>query len=209
MRIIVRALFTISLFAMPLLLSGCKGKVYPILHGTWVAPPVQLEDFTLQTAAGPVESTSFEGQLVVLVFGYTHCPDACPTTMARLAKTMQLLGDEANSVQVVLISVDPARDSPALLGQYVRAFNPTFIGATLPEADQHPLYKALGIFVEHATPAGTITTDSIDTPANMEYLVDHTTSTAVLDRSGDWQLVWNFEVTSEEMADDLRTLIRR
>ncbi|MEM8484771.1 MAG: SCO family protein [Bacteroidota bacterium] len=206
MRKTVRAILPL-IFGL-LLFSGCKGKVYPALYGTWVAPPVQLDTFTLLTDSGPVNSTGFEGQLVVLAFGYTHCPDACPTTMARLAKAMQLLGDEAKNVQVVLISVDTARDTPALLGRYVHAFNPDFIGATIEEPGQEPLYKALGIFVEKASSDGTTPSDA-EAPATSGYLVDHTTSTAVLDRSGNWQLVWNFEVTAEEMADDLRTLINR
>ena len=71
----------------------------------------------------------YKGKVVVLFFGYTHCPDVCPTTMAELSQALQQLGpDDAKRVQVLFVTVDPARDTPALLAQYVPAFNPTFVG---------------------------------------------------------------------------------
>lgn len=211
MRNTVRAIFSFAVIffaVLSLFLSGCKGKVYPNLHGTWVAPPVQLDEFALQTNAGPVPSSSWQGKVVVLVFGYAHCPDACPTTMARMAKAMQLLDDAAKNVQVVLISVDPDRDTPALLEQYAQSFNPAFIAGILNEVDQTPLYQSLGIFVERTAATSTSATDDAAAHSK-DYLVDHTTSIAVLDRAGAWQLVWNFEVTAEEIATDLRTLVER
>src|SRR5207247_1011465 len=70
----------------------------------------------------------FRGKAVVLFFGYTQCPDACPTTMAELAAVMRELGADADRVQVLFVTVDPERDTPELLSQYVPAFNPTFLG---------------------------------------------------------------------------------
>jgi protein SCO1/2 len=67
---------------------------------------------------------------VVVFFGFTQCPDACPTTMSALAEAMKLLGPEADSVQVLFVTIDPARDTPALLAQYVPAFDPRFLGLT-------------------------------------------------------------------------------
>ena len=113
---------------------------------------------------------------------------------------MQSLGESASDVQVVLISVDPARDTPVLLAKYVNAFNPSFIGGSVDPAHQEHLFEALGIFSEQAEPSA----DNAQA-----YLVDHTTSTIVLDRSGNWQLVWNFSVTADQMAEDLQTLIAR
>ncbi len=200
-RSLIKVVIGACFFSTALILfAGCKGKAYPVLHGTWVAPPVSLAPFTLLTDADPLESDVFNGKVVVLAFGYTHCPDACPTTMARLAKSMQMLGEAAEEVQVVLLSVDPERDTPELMGRYVATFNPTFIGGSVDTTDEARLFETLGIFSERAEEA---------TGDAQAYLVDHTTSTIVLDRSGNWQMVWNFSVTAEQMTEDLQTLIAR
>src|SRR3546814_10378172 len=72
----------------------------------------------------------YKGKVVVVFFGFTQCPDVCPTAMAELSQTMELLGDDAAKVQVLMISVDPERDTPEVLSAYVKAFNPNFVGLT-------------------------------------------------------------------------------
>ena len=82
-------------------------------------------DFSLPDTSGKIRTLAdFKGKVVVLFFGYTHCPDVCPTTLAELSQALQQLGDDGKRVQVLMVTVDPARDTPELLGQYVSAFNP-------------------------------------------------------------------------------------
>ena len=96
-------------------------KGYPGLGG----------DFTLQSANGPVSLSDFRGKAVLLYFGYTFCPDVCPTTLATISAALQELpADQRGRVQVIMISVDPERDTPERLADYVRYFDPSFIGLT-------------------------------------------------------------------------------
>ena len=86
-------------------------------------------DFSLKDPKGAVRTLAdFRGKAVVLFFGYTQCPDVCPTTLSTLAQAMKLLGADADRVQVLFVTIDPARDTPALLAQYVPAFDPRFLG---------------------------------------------------------------------------------
>ena len=86
-------------------------------------------DFRLADHNGKVRTPAeFRGKAVALFFGYTHCPDMCPTTLADLAQAMRLLGNDAARVQVLFVTVDPERDTPEMMAQYVPAFHPSFLG---------------------------------------------------------------------------------
>lgn len=135
----------------------------------------------------------FAGEVVVLFFGYTHCPDVCPTTLAELAAAMPSLGETADEVHVVFVSVDPRRDTPADLADYVRRFDERFIGVTGdPEtiADVASLY---GIYYEAHGTSGS-------------YTVDHTATVSVLDREGYLKLVFPFGTPSEALAADIAAI---
>jgi protein SCO1/2 len=104
-------------------------------------------DFTLTAASGsPFRLEQQRGRAVALVFGYTHCPDVCPTTLAALARAKRKLGERANSLEVVFITVDPQRDTPAVLRRYVRLFDPSFIGLRGTTAELDAVYAAYHIF---------------------------------------------------------------
>lgn len=161
--------------------------------GTIVQSSDPAPDFTLESAAGPVSPSDFAGEVVVLFFGYTHCPDVCPTTLAELAATMPRLGAAADEVHVVFVSVDPNRDTPADLADYVARFDERFIGVTGdPEtiADVASLY---GIYYEAHGTSGS-------------YTVDHTATVSVLDRAGYLKLVFPFGTPSEAMAADIAAI---
>lgn len=85
-------------------------------------------NFSLMSKEGPVKLSNFKNKIVLLYFGYTHCPDICPTVMHTLAKTVNLLGNNAKIVKVVMISIDPKRDTPTLMAKYVKFYNKDFIG---------------------------------------------------------------------------------
>lgn len=136
-------------------------------------------DFALADTNGHVRTLAdFKGKVVVLFFGYLHCPDVCPTTMAELAQAMQQLGDQAKRVQVLFVTLDPQRDSASLLAQYVAAFNPSFIG--LRPANDAQLSKVTQSFrVYYAKVPGN---DGAD------YTMDHTAASYVFDPTGKLRL---------------------
>ena len=167
-------------------------------NGTAIEPPIPLRDFTLRSAAGEFSPGAQQGNLVVLFFGYTHCPDACPTTLAKLAKVRRRLPDDvARDVQVVLVTVDPERDTPERLAQYVTQFDSSFTGVTGSRAEIEAIARTYGI---HQAQAHGVSGE--------HGMIDHTTHTLVLDRTGALALLWSADVTAEQMAQDLKRLAR-
>jgi protein SCO1/2 len=169
----------------------------PELHGTFVQEDWATTDFTLQAAGNQTVSLGdFRGKLVLLYFGYTHCPDICPTTLADAKVAMQELGAQAADIQLVMVSVDPERDSPEILAEYVQRFDPRFLGVTgtLDEVTAAATAYGATFFKE----AGSEATG---------YLVAHSTQLLVLDREGHVRHIFPFGVTGEDMAADLRYLL--
>jgi protein SCO1/2 len=167
-------------------------------HGRLAPAAAPVADFTLVGPGGAaVKLSDFRGKLTALYFGYTYCPDVCPMTLADLARALRQLGQRADTVQVIMVTVDPDRDTPEQLADYVRRFDPTFIGLS-GSADQIAAAAAsLGIYYQKRE--GTAATG---------YLVDHTATISVLDKEGRVLLVWPFGTLAEEMAADLTEIMR-
>ncbi|MCP4418523.1 MAG: SCO family protein [Chloroflexi bacterium] len=166
-------------------------------HGTVMQSPSAAPDFELMSNTGQkVSLEDFRGKLVILYFGYTFCPDVCPATLVEVAGGMDILGDDAEKVQVIMVSVDPARDTPEALSEYVAHFNPTFLGATGTEDEIAQLATLYGIFYEKHE--GTAATG---------YLIDHTATTMVVDENGALKLIWPFGITAAEIAEDLEHML--
>ncbi|MFM0386155.1 SCO family protein [Paraburkholderia dipogonis] len=162
------------------LVAGC-GKQPPAFQNLDITGNTQFgSDFSLPDTSGKVRTMAdYKGKVVVLFFGYTHCPDVCPTTMAELSQALQQLGPEdAKRVQVLFVTVDPDRDTPALLAQYVPAFNSTFVG--LRPADQAQLTKITKDFRVYYAKVPGKTADS--------YTMDHTAASYVFDPDGKLRL---------------------
>jgi protein SCO1/2 len=99
-------------------------------HGTVIQSPDPAFNFTLSGANGDVSLSDYRGKLVLIYFGYTFCPDICPATLANAAQALRELGPQAEEVQVIMISLDPERDTPEKLARYMAHFHPSFIGVT-------------------------------------------------------------------------------
>jgi len=167
-------------------------------NGLVLKSPKPAADFTL-TAAGdkPVSLSDYRGKLVVLYFGYTFCPDVCPTTLAEVAKAMQKLGQKAEDVQVIMVTVDPERDTPERLAEYMAYFNPGFVGLSGTPEQIATAAAPFGIYYQKQE--GT---------AASGYVVDHTATINVLDREGRVKLVWPFGTDGDAMAADLTQLLK-
>lgn len=178
-------------------LAGCV-RPYTY-HGLLLESPKPVADFTLTAAGGkPVSLSDFRGKLTVLYFGYTFCPDICPTTLSDMAKVMKELGPKAKDVQFVMVSVDPDRDTPEKLAEYVSYFDPSFVGVT-GTPDQ---------IAAAATPFGIFYQKHEGTAAS-GYLVDHTASLNVVDQEGRMRLVLPYGTAPKDVANDLSHLLRQ
>ena len=155
------------------------------------------QNFELTDHNGQVRRLpDFAGKVVVMFFGYTQCPDVCPTTLSNLRETMALLGPDAARVQVLFVTVDPARDTPALLAQYVPAFHPSFIGLYADEKTIAATAKDFKVF--YAKQPGK-TPDS--------YSVDHSTGSYAFDANGKLRLLLRHGETPANVAADLKALL--
>lgn len=156
-----------------------------------------LPAFTLTSHYGtPFTEASLRGHWTFLFFGYTHCPDVCPTTLAALAEVKRHL-DGTLAVaqpQVVFVSVDGQRDTPSLLADYVPAFDPAFIGVTGSEVQLAPLVESLGVF--HERHGG----------ANGNYLIDHTAGVFLIDPSGRLNGAYPHPPRADLIAEQFRRL---
>lgn len=132
-------------------------------------------DFALVDHDGRrVRDADFRGSAMLVFFGFTHCPDVCPTALARIAEILDALGPDAGSVRALFVSVDPRRDTPALLKEYVAHFSPRIVGLTGSEAEIAAMARAYRAYFRIAG----------DPDTNPAYLVDHSSFVYVMDRTG-------------------------
>lgn len=145
----------------------------------------------------PRALADFRGKVVVLSFGFTHCPDICPTTLADMAAVMKKLGPDAAHVQVLFVTVDPERDTPEVLAKYVPAFDPGFLGLTGDVAATQRAAKEFKIFYEKrgGSPSGA-------------YTVDHSAQSYVLDAKGRPRLLVRHDRIAADLEADLRALLK-
>ena len=186
-----------SLLLLALLLAACSPDA-PKFRSTDITGADFGRELALTGHDGkPRTLADFRGKLVVLFFGYTYCPDVCPTTLAEMAGVMKSLGKDAERVQVLMVTVDPERDTREVLAQYVAAFDPRFLGLYGDAAATQRAAKEFKIFYEKrpgATPSA--------------YSVDHSGQSYVLDAKGNLRLFARHERIAQDLADDLRTLLK-
>ena len=168
-------------------------------RGTTYAERYPVEpDFALTRANGnSFRLSERRGRIIVLFFGYTSCPDVCPITMAELNQTLEKLDDQAAQVQVLFVTVDPQRDTPERVQEYVDHFNPNFIGLSGSEAELAKMWNDYGVFrevVEGTSAAG--------------YLVNHTARVTLIDRQGNLRVSFPFDTPVEDIVHDLKLLLK-
>jgi protein SCO1 len=178
--------------------QGFAGEQPPVFHGIVSQVPPRAADFTLTAHTGKsIRLGDFQGKLVLLYFGYTYCPGICPTTLGEVAQALQALGPKAaEKMQVLMVSVDPERDTPARLASYLTHFNSSFLGLTGTPEEIASTAAAYGIYYKKYE----------ETPAN-GYVVDHTSMVIVVNEKGFVQLLFPFGTPAQAMADDLAALL--
>ena len=172
--------------------GGSASFIGTDLTGTQFGKPLSLTDHT-----GKLRNMNdFKGKVVVLFFGYTHCPDVCPTTMSDLKQTMKLLGDKANDVQVLFVTVDPERDTQAVLAQFVPGFDARFIGLRGTEAEVAANLSEYKVYAA-----------KVSEPGKSGYTMDHSAGLYVFDKTGAPRIYLGYGEKPENIAHDLQLLL--
>jgi protein SCO1/2 len=189
----MRNLFLLLLFV---LLTACEEPRLPSpYHASDVGAKYAQADMHLIDHNGKARTLAdFRGKVVALFFGYTHCPDVCPTTLADLAQVTRLLGNDAGRLQVLFVTVDPERDTRELLAQYIPAFHPAFLG----------LY---GDAQATAQAARAFDVQYQKQPTQSGYSVDHSAGTFLIDPEGRVRLRAPYGQSAEWLAQDIKLLL--
>ena len=190
------------------LISACGQAPTTATTGDDTPPPptepIVLEAFTLltdfqmpSTTGRDLRLSDFQGSYAVLFFGYTHCPDFCPTTLGEYKQVKQRLGDAVDHVQFVFISVDGERDTPEALAKYVSIFDPAFVGLSGTDATLQPIAKQYGLYYKLRK----------EEAVDGNYFVDHTTLSYLVDPQGQLVAMYPYGLDPQIIADDLRARV--
>jgi protein SCO1 len=184
-----------SIIICSLALAACDGA--PKFKSTDITGAEYGRALELHDTSGRVRHLEdFRGKAVVLFFGFTHCPDVCPTTLADLAGVMKTLGPDAERVQVLFVTVDPERDTPDALAKYVGAFDARFIALRGDLAATQRVAKEFKIYFEKRKQG-----DS--------YTIDHSAQSYVIDPQGRLRLLVRYDRLAQDLPDDLRVILKQ
>ena len=199
MLIFLRAITRIILFfSLAWVLAACDSK--PTFKNVDITGSKAFgTNFALIDVDGKLRTLAdYQGKAVVMFFGYTHCPDVCPTTLIEMQEVMRLLGPQAAKVQVIFVTLDPERDTSEVLKQYVPAFNPSFIGLRPANEDAlNRLTKEFKIYYKRVPGLSPNT-----------YTIDHTAGSYVFDQKGQLRLYIKHGQGPEVLAQDLKTILQ-
>ncbi|MBI5300539.1 MAG: SCO family protein [Chloroflexi bacterium] len=166
-------------------------------HGSVIEPPMRAADFTLTAHNGkPFRLSDLTGKVVVVYFGYTTCPDVCPTTLVELKRVRAQLKQHADRVQFIFITIDPERDTLERLRGYVPSFDPSFIGLTGTATELAPVWRAFGVYRAKQP-----------SESALGYLMDHSAQLYAIDGRGNLRVTFAFGETADNMTQDIKQLL--
>lgn len=155
-------------------------------------------DFTLDSAAGPVSLFDFRGKVVLLFFGYTRCPDVCPTALFSMAKALKMLSaEELGEVTALFVSLDPERDTPGQLADYVKYFHPKLMGLTGSPSAVRQVASLYGVAYRQ-----------VKLGDGGDYGIEHSAESYLIDRSGSLRYVFPYRTASNMVAEGIRLVLR-
>lgn len=171
----------------------------PFTGITAIDPPRVLSDFTLtRQDSTPFSLSELRGHMALIYFGYTHCPDVCPLTLAIFKQIKQALGTDADQVAFVFISVDGERDTPQVMSAYLTPFDPSFIGLTGDKATLTRIGTDYDLYFEKRAATGN----------SKDYTVDHSSNIFLIDREGRLSAVYTNGISTEDMVADIETRLQ-
>ena len=178
-------------------LAGCQPSTPPAFQATDITGAAFAREFKLTDHNGTVRTLAdFKGKAVAVFFGYIHCPDVCPTTLSDFAAALKQLGPQAEQVQVIFVTLDPQRDTPDLLKQFVPAFNPGFLGMYTDADGLKLLAHEYKVVYQKTSVKGAD-----------DYLLDHSAGTYIYDPQGRLRLLMPYGSSPETIAHDLKILL--
>jgi protein SCO1 len=198
-RITTVGIISLLVVALAIVVNMLFSKPDSFRGTTYAEPYSPAPEFSLLDAKGDgFNLKDIRGKVVLLFFGYTYCPDICPTTLAQLKLAMQDLGKKSEQVQVVFISVDPKRDTSTSMQSYVERFDPAFIGLGGTEEELAPIWSEYGIFRE-----------IVEGTSENNYIVNHTGRIILIDQDGNLRLSYGLQVDPEDISQDIQILLRQ
>lgn len=150
--------------------------------------------FSLESVSGPLDTRTLDSDLTMVFFGYTYCPDVCPVELAKAAQVMQSLGEDANRISVVFVTVDPRRDTAEAADAYAKAFDPRFIGLSGDDARIRDVMRQYQVYAQKVG-------DGAD------YTVDHTARTYVIDRDAKLMALFAMDTQVPAMVEQIRRFL--
>ena len=188
---------TLLAAAVATTLLGACSKSAPSFKAVDITGAEYATGFNLTDHNGQKRTLAdFKGKVVVIFFGYTQCPDVCPTSMSELAQAKQLLGPDGDKLQGIFISVDPERDTPEVMKAYMASFDPTFLALYAPAGELPDVARQFKIYYK-----------KVDGPTPTSYTMDHAAGSYVYDPQGRIRLYHRYGAGAQALADDVKALL--
>lgn len=195
---VLRTPLTALLLISSIAVSSCSDNA-TAFNSIDITGAIYGKDFNISDQNGvPRRLKDFEGKVVVLFFGYTHCPDVCPTSLSELVKVKQLLGVQGGRMQGLFVTVDPDRDTPDVLSAYMGVFDSSFIGLIPTQAQLKEIADDFKIYFK-----------KVDGKSRTSYTMDHSAGTYIYDARGHLRLYAKYVMDAASLAHDIQILLRQ